>query len=72
MVVGLRGDYKNEELMYKFCKEICVVDVFKYVINVFDKFLEEVRKVRERGCDENEIVYCMDDDDDYVEMLLLL
>lgn len=64
MAAGLKGDYKNEELMHKLCKETCVADASKYVINAFDKFLEEARKARERGCDENEIVYCMDDDDD--------
>ena len=64
MAAGLKGDYKNEELMHKLCKETCVSDASKYVINAFDKFLEEARKARERGCDENEIVYCMDDDDD--------
>ncbi|CAF2086835.1 BnaA01g34350D [Brassica napus] len=72
MAAGLRGDYKNEELMHKLCKETCVADASKYVINAFDKFLEEARKARERGCDENEIVYCMDDDndddDDHAEM----
>ncbi|XP_002884392.2 non-specific phospholipase C5 [Arabidopsis lyrata subsp. lyrata] len=65
VAAGLKGDYKNEELMHKLCKETCVADASKYVTNVFDKFIEESRKARERGCDENDIVYCIDDDDDH-------
>lgn len=65
VAAGLNGDYKNEELMHKLCKETCVADASKYVTNVFDKFIEESRKARERGCDENDIVYCIDDDDDH-------
>lgn len=69
MAAGLKGDHKNEELIHKLCKETCVAEASKYVTNAFDKFIEEARKARERGCDENEIVYCVDDeDDDHVEM----
>ncbi|AAF01582.1 hypothetical protein [Arabidopsis thaliana] len=66
MAAGLKGDYKNEELIHKLCKETCVADASKYVTNAFEKFLEESRKARDRGCDENDIVYCVDDDDDHV------
>uniref|UniRef100_A0A1J3ESX6 Non-specific phospholipase C4 n=1 Tax=Noccaea caerulescens TaxID=107243 RepID=A0A1J3ESX6_NOCCA len=64
MAAGLKGDYKNEDLVHKLCKETCVADASKYVTNAFDQFLEEARKARERGCDEDKIIYCVDDDDD--------
>ncbi|XP_010485694.1 PREDICTED: non-specific phospholipase C5 [Camelina sativa] len=62
VAVGLKGDYKNEELIHKLCKQTCIADACKYVTNAFEKFLQESRKARERGCDENNIVYCVDDD----------
>lgn len=66
MAAGLKGDHKNEKLIHKLCKETCVGDASKYVTNAFEKFLEESRKARERGCDENDIVHCVDDDDHVV------
>lgn len=63
VAAGLKGDYNNEELIHKLCKQTCVTDASKYVTNAFEKFLEESRKARERGYDENDIVYCVNDDD---------
>ena len=65
VAAGLKGDYKNEELLYKLCKKTCVSDASKYVTKAFDKFVEESKKARERGGDENDIVFCVDDDDDH-------
>ncbi|CAN8269712.1 unnamed protein product [Cochlearia groenlandica] len=64
MSCGFKGDYKNQELVHKLCKETCVLDASKYVTNAFEKFIETAIKARESGCDENDIVYCMDHDDD--------
>lgn len=65
MAAGLKGDHKNEELIHKLCKETCVADASKYVTNAFDTFIEESRKARERGCNENDVVLCVADDDDH-------